>query len=94
MFFHERSGTFICADALLNLSKHPSPMTRLVALLMGNTGPGKGYLERVFAVRDRDACRQEVDRMLRWNIQRIVLAHGGLVEHDGREALRLAYAWA
>lgn len=92
VFFHAASRTMICADALLNLSSHPSPVTRAVALLMGNTAPGKGYLEW-FAVRDRRAARAEVDRMLRWDIERIVLAHGGLVDHDGREVLRRAYAW-
>lgn len=92
VFFHGASRTMICADALLNLSEHASRVTRAVAALMGNTAPGKGYLERI-AVRDRRAARTQVDRMLRWDIERIVLAHGGLVERDGREVLRRAYAW-
>ena len=59
---------------------------------MGNTGPGKGYLERI-AVRNWKLGRQQVDRMLRWNIDRIVLAHGTLVDRDGRAVLRDAYSW-
>jgi hypothetical protein len=94
VFFHRATGTMICADALLNLSQHPSRLTRLAARLMGNTAPGKGWMEWTFAVRDRRACREQVDRMLRWDIERIVLAHGGLVTHDGREVLRRAYVWA
>jgi hypothetical protein len=94
VFFHRATGTLICADALLNLSKHPSRVTRAVALLMGNTAPGKGFLEWTLAVRDHRLCREQVDRMLGWNIERIVLAHGGLVDRDGRETLRRAYAWA
>jgi hypothetical protein len=92
VFFHAASGTLITADALLNLSTHPSRATRLVAFMMGNSAPGKGYLERV-AVRDRAAARAQVASMLRWPIERIVLAHGALVERDGREVLRRAYAW-
>lgn len=92
VFFHRESGTMICADALLNLSTHASRLTRFVAFMMGNTAPGKGWPERI-AVRDRAAAREQVDRMLRWNIERIVLAHGALVTHDGRETLRRAYAW-
>lgn len=92
VFFHRASRTLLTADALLNLSRHPSPLTRMVAFLMGNRAPGKGYLERI-AVRDRAAARQQVARMLRWDIDRILLAHGDLVEHDGREVLRRAYAW-
>jgi hypothetical protein len=92
VFFHRQEKTLICADALLNLLRHPSPITRFVALLMANTAPGKGYLEHV-AVKDRKAARREVDRMLEWDIERILLAHGGLVQGDGREVLRRAYAW-
>jgi hypothetical protein len=92
VFFHEASRTLITADALLNLSKHPSRLTRAVAFAMGNRAPGKGYLERI-AVRRRAAAREQVDRMLCWDIERIVLAHGAIVERDGREVLRQAYAW-
>lgn len=92
VFLHRKSRTMVCADALLNLSVHPSPVTRAVAFLTANTAPGKGYLERV-AVRDRALGRKQVNRILEWEIDGIVLAHGGLVAHDGREAVRTAYSW-
>jgi hypothetical protein len=92
VFFHPRTRTMICSDALLNLSLHSSASTRLVASLMRNTAPGFGYLERVM-VRDRRLARRQIDRILRWDIDKIVLAHGGLVEGDGREVFRRAYAW-
>lgn len=92
VFFHHATGTLITADVLLNLGHHPSATTRFVSLLMGNTAPGKGYLERI-AVRDWKLGRRQVDLILEWNIERIVLAHGALVERAGREVLREAYAW-
>lgn len=92
VFFHPKSRTLVCADALLNLSQHPSRMTRAVARLMANTGPGKGYLERV-AVRDYRLGRRQVDRIAAWDIDKITLAHGGQVAHDGRRVLLEAFAW-
>ena len=92
VFFHRRTRTMICADALLNLSTHHNPWTRRVAWLMGNTEPGVGYLER-FMIRDRTLARRQVDRMLRWDIDRIVVSHGDPIFGDGREALRRAYEW-
>ena len=92
VFLHRKSRTMVCADALLNLSRHPSAVTRAAALLMANTGPGRGYLERV-AVRDWKLGRRQVDRILEWDIDGIVLAHGGLVARDGRAVVRDAYAW-
>lgn len=92
VFFHRKARTLICADALLNLRHHRSRRTRLVAMLMGNLGPGWGWMERI-AVQDWKLGRAQVDRMLDWDIERIVLAHGDLVLHHGREVLREAYAW-
>jgi hypothetical protein len=92
VFFHRKTRTLVCADALLNLSVHPSRATRIVALLMANTAPGKGYLERI-AVRDWKLGRRQVDRILEWDIERIALAHGGLVERDGKNVVRDAYSW-
>jgi hypothetical protein len=92
VFFHRRTRTMICADALLNLSHHPSPGTRLAARLMNNTAPGKGWLEYL-AVQDWKAGRRQVDRMSEWDAERILLAHGELVLRDGRRVLRDAYAW-
>ncbi len=92
VFFHVRTRTLICADALLNLSEHPRASTRFVAWLMGNHAPGFGHLER-FMIRDRGLARRQVDRILEWDIDKIVLGHGGLVERDGRAVVRRAYDW-
>jgi hypothetical protein len=92
VFFHRRSHTLICADAIFNLGTHPSRFTRVVARLMGSRKPGATMLERVL-IRDRVAAREQVDRMLAWNADRIILAHGDIIESGGREVLRRAYAW-
>ncbi len=92
VFYDKRSRTMICADALLNLAVHDQASTRFVARLMGNVAPGVGHLER-FMIRDRGLARRQADRILAWDIDRVVLAHGGLIEREGREAMRHAYAW-
>ena len=92
VFFHRRTRTMISADALLNLRHHKSRRTRLVALFMFNLGPGRGWMERI-AVRDWKLGRAQVDRMLEWDIERILIAHGDLVLENGRDVLRDAYDW-
>lgn len=92
VFFHPSSRTLLCADAIFNLASHPSRMTRIVAFLMGNRAPGATLFERVL-IRNRKAAREQVDRMLAWDFDRIVLAHGGIIETGGVEVLRRAYAW-
>lgn len=92
VFFHAKSRTMICCDALLNLSNHDHLSTRVVAKLMLNTAPGLGWMER-FMVRNRAVARRQVERILAWDIDKIVLSHGDPVLRDGREAVRRAYAW-
>jgi hypothetical protein len=92
VFFHEASRTMICCDALLNLSTHPKRTTRFVARLMGNSAPGFGWPERIM-IRDRVLARRQVDRILEWNVEKIVLSHGPPVARDGVETIRRAYAW-
>lgn len=93
VFFHRKTRTFVCADALLHLSTHPSVVTRAVArFVMLNTAPGKGWMER-FAVKDRVLCRRQIDRVLEWDVDGALLAHGAPLAHGGRTAIREAYAW-
>ncbi len=92
VFFHATTRTLICADALLNLAEHEARSTRVVARLMGNTAPGIGHLER-FMIRDRRLARRQVDRILEWDPDRVVLAHGALLSGGGRGAVARAYAW-
>ncbi len=91
-FFHRPSRSFICADSLLNLSTHPDRSTRVVARIMGNVAPGVGWLEPLM-VRDRRVARRQVNRMLEWDIDGVLLAHGQPLDHGGRPALEHAYAW-
>jgi hypothetical protein len=92
VFLHRATHTMITADALLNLWGHPSLLTRGAALFMLNTAPGKGWMERIM-VWDWKKGRREVDRILKWDIDRIVLAHGKLVREHGHDAVRDAYRW-
>lgn len=92
VFFHRASGTILCADLIFNLGAHPSRFTRIVARLIGNRKPGATLLERVM-IRDRAGARAQVDRMLAWEADRIILAHGPIITRGGRAVLQRAYAW-
>lgn len=92
VFFHRASRSVVLADAIFNLGTHPSPLTRLVGWLLGGSEPGATWLERLM-IRDRAAARAQIDRMLAWNAERIICAHGDVIESGGTEVIRRAYAW-
>ncbi len=92
VFFHRATRTVILCDAIFNLGTHPSLLTRIVSFLMGGSEPGATWLEHIMIRRRADA-REQVDRMLAWDAERIVLAHGDMIPTGAREVIRKAYAW-
>jgi hypothetical protein len=93
LFFHRRSRTLIVTDLVFNLLHTNSLATRLVFSLDGAYGRfGPSRLWRLLT-RDRATARAAVDRILSWNFDRVVLAHGDVLETGGHEAFRQGFAW-
>ena len=92
-FLHRRSRSLILTDLAFNVHRPSSLAGRLFLQLDGIYRQfGIGWAERLL-VRDRGAARAAIDRILRWDFERIVVAHGEVLERDGKETLRAAFAW-
>jgi len=93
VFFHPPSQTVVLTDLAFNVRRTPSLVSYLFFALddaYGKFGPGR--IER-WLVRDRDAARVALERLLAWDFDRVVVAHGDILERDGREAVRASFAW-
>jgi hypothetical protein len=93
VFFHRASRTLILCDLAFNFGPRSAAPTRLLMRLLrsyGRFGPSK--LDPLL-IRDRRAARQSLERILGWDFDRVVVAHGDVLESGGREALREGYAW-
>lgn len=92
VFFHKRTRSLVCCDFIFDLANHPSRLTRFVTRMMGQKEPGATWLERVL-IRDRKRAREQVERIQAWNAERIVLAHGNIIDRGGGDVVRRAYQW-
>ena len=93
VFLHRPSGTLLLTDLALNIGPGDAPLTRLMFRLMGAYGRlTPTVLEKVL-VRDRAALRRSFERILAWPFERVVVAHGDVLESGGREALIRGYHW-
>ena len=93
VFFHRASRTLILCDLAFNFGPRAAAPTRLLMKLLrsyGRFGPSK--LDPLL-IRDRDAARQSLEHILAWDFDRVVVAHGEVLESGGREALRAGYSW-
>ncbi len=92
VLFHRPSRTIVSSDLLFDFGSHPSRFTRAVGALLGNRTAGTTWLERL-TIRDRPRARRELDRMLAWEAERMIIAHGDVVREGATEALARGYGF-
>jgi len=93
VFFHAPSRTLVSADLVENFTTSDHWPTRWYLKASGIHGkPGVGITLRPM-YRDHAQTRAALERVLAWDFDRIVLAHGDVIETNGPEVLRESYSW-
>jgi hypothetical protein len=93
VFFHRASRTLLTSDLVFNIQSDSPALTRWIFRAIAGYGRfGPTLLERVM-IRDRAAAGASLRRILSWDFDRVILAHGHVLESGGRDALRRGYAW-
>jgi hypothetical protein len=93
VFLHRPSRTLVTTDLVFNFREIESRLLRLAMRLNGAYGRfGPSRLVRLLT-RDRASARESIQQILDWEFDRVVMAHGEIVETEGRKALRGAFAW-
>jgi hypothetical protein len=59
--------------------------------VLGSEGGTSRDLRWTF--RDKAAARRSAERILAWDFDRLVIAHGACVEHGARAVVARAFAW-
>jgi hypothetical protein len=96
-FFHRASRTLILTDLIENFEprKLDSFVMRWLTRLGGVQDPDGGMPRdmRLTFAKQKPQLRMAVEKMIAWNPERIILAHGRWYEKDGTEELRRAFRW-
>ncbi|HET6583955.1 MAG TPA: DUF4336 domain-containing protein [Nannocystaceae bacterium] len=93
VFFHPPSRTLISADLIENFESSPHWPTRMYLKMSGVHGkPGVSRPVR-WTFRDHEQAKLAIERVLLWDFQRLVLAHGNVIEAHGPQVVRESYAW-
>ena len=92
-FLHRPSRTLVLCDLAFNFGPHAPAATRLVMRLVGGYGRfGPSRLDPLL-IRDGPAARRSLQQILSWDFDRVVVAHGDVLESGGSTALRAGYKW-
>jgi Domain of unknown function (DUF4336) len=96
-FFHRPSRTLILTDLIENFERHKvrSFVMRWLTRLGGVQDPdGQTPRDmRLSFARQKEQVRAAVEKMIAWNPERVILAHGRWYERDGAKELRRALRW-
>lgn len=93
VFLHRPSRTLIVGDVCFNIGPDAPLSTRLWAWgprLRRRGGPALPFRA---GVRDKQAARDSVKRILEWDFDRIIVGHGEIVESGGRELFQEGWRW-
>ncbi len=95
LFFHRPTRTLISTDLVFNIvPEHVhSFRARLFCLVTGAAGRFGPHRLIRRAISDRAAARRSVERVLRWDFDRVIVTHGEILESGGHEKFRAAFAY-
>jgi hypothetical protein len=92
-FLHRPSRTLVLTDLVFNVERGLENQARIFHRLVGATDRfGPHRLVRL-GIRDRKAARRSIDRILAWDFDRVVMAHGSVVRSGGHALLEQAFAY-
>lgn len=92
-FFHRKSGSLMLADLCFNYVEHPQFLARSWLRLMGGLGRfGPPRHIRLF-FRDKAAARRSIDTILAWDVRRVIVTHGVVLQQSAKRVLRASFAF-
>lgn len=96
MTVHRASRTLIAVDLVENF-RNETPGTNAILRawmhIFGMWGRPRPAPELRLFTRDRKAARAALERLLAWDFDRAVIAHGELLDHQPKAAIREAWQW-
>jgi hypothetical protein len=93
VFYHPATSTLIITDIAFHFDRQNSWETRLIGRLLGSYQALRPTLLEKWCLKDRDAVERSVRAVLQWDFDRVIVAHGSIIETNGKAMLKAGYEW-
>ncbi|MBD2358325.1 DUF4336 domain-containing protein [Tolypothrix sp. FACHB-123] len=93
VFFHAKSQTLIVTDIVFHFDEKSPPKTKLLAKMLGAYNQLRPSLLEKFATTDKTKVKGSMQQVFSWNFERIIMAHGSIIEQHGKSQLKAGYEW-
>lgn len=92
-FFHPKTRTLIVTDLAFHFDSSSSLITQLISRLLGGYQQLRpSFLEKM-ATRDKAQVKQSIQQILAWDFDRVIVAHGSILEQGGKQQFQQGYEW-
>lgn len=91
VFWHRESQTLILTDTAFHFDVSFPWQTRLIAKVLGGDRSLEPTLLEKLASRDKERVKQSIQKVLCWDFERVIMAHGSIIERDGKRQLQAGY---
>ncbi len=68
--------------------------TQLMMKLIGGYKKLEPSILEKLAIREKQKVKNSIQKLLEWDFERVIVAHGSIVENQGKEKLTKGYEWA
>ena len=92
-FLHERSGTVVIGDFIQTWPAQPGRPILNVLLKVAGVTEGGVPLDIKLSFWNRRLARESLEKLLTWDFDRLILAHGPCVESAAKAFVRRAFRW-
>ncbi|MEB3336129.1 MAG: DUF4336 domain-containing protein [Leptolyngbyaceae bacterium] len=91
VFYHSTSHTLILTDIAFHFDESFPTLTQFATKLLGGYKRLEPSVLEWIATTDKEQVRKSVEKVLCWNFDRVVVAHGSIVEQNGKEKFKQGY---
>lgn len=95
LFFHKQSGTVILDDLIqIHPDVKDKPLRDALLKLEGVGCPDGGVgLDIRLSFTNGNLARQSLEKLLSWDFDKLIIAHGNCIEKDAKPFVREAFRW-
>ena len=95
LFFHPSTHTVLLDDIIMrNPVMEGKPVTNLIFKLGGVQYPDGGVtMDMKMTFINRSLARQSLARLLSWDFDKLIIAHGPCIESDAKQYIKRAFQW-
>ncbi len=93
VWFHRATCTLILTNLLFSFAPHPLGLSQVMARLLGVYDQVAMSRTMKTMIKDKDTLRESVALIKQWEVRRIILAHGQIIETDAADKLTKSFDW-